>query len=163
MVLEEGDSAPDFTLPSTDGGEVTLSDKLRTGPVVVLTNRGFWCSYCAEQLQTFSHHAYDLWRNHRTDVLPIVGDPVPTLVEMRDRFDLRVQLLSDDDLEVAPTWSGTEESSTYGEIPIASTFVIDSDGIVRYAQIAENAADRTYANYARHLINNDFERPYGGG
>lgn len=162
-MVEVGEEAPPFTLPSTDGGEVRLEDKLRTGPVVVVTNRGYWCSYCAEQLGTFSALAYDLWRNHDTDVLPIVGDPIPKLVEMRDRFELRLQLLSDADLAVAPAYAGTEETRTYGEIPIAGTFVIDPDGIVRYAQVAENAADRTYANYVRHFISNDFDPPYGSG
>ncbi len=50
----ESISAPDFTLPSTAGGEVTLSETLDSGPTVVLVNRGYWCSFCAEQLGTFS-------------------------------------------------------------------------------------------------------------
>ncbi len=33
--LKVGDTAPDFTLPSTDGGEVTLSKALAQGPVVL--------------------------------------------------------------------------------------------------------------------------------
>jgi peroxiredoxin Q/BCP len=33
--LKPGDAAPDFTLPSTDGGEVTLSKALSEGPVVL--------------------------------------------------------------------------------------------------------------------------------
>ena len=33
--LKAGDAAPDFTLPSTDGGEVTLSKTLAEGPVVL--------------------------------------------------------------------------------------------------------------------------------
>nr|WP_276250024.1 redoxin domain-containing protein [Halomicroarcula sp. SHR3] len=53
--------APEFTLESTAGGEVSLADRLEDGPVVVLINRGHWCSFCAEQLQTFSEVAYDLW------------------------------------------------------------------------------------------------------
>ena len=33
--LKAGDVAPDFTLPSTDGGQVTLSKALSEGPVVL--------------------------------------------------------------------------------------------------------------------------------
>jgi thioredoxin-dependent peroxiredoxin len=33
--LKVGDAAPDFTLPSTDGGDVTLSKALARGPVVL--------------------------------------------------------------------------------------------------------------------------------
>lgn len=41
MSLEDS-QAPEFTLRSTGGGDVSLSDKLDSGPVVVLTNRGHW-------------------------------------------------------------------------------------------------------------------------
>ncbi|GAB3321528.1 hypothetical protein GCM10027355_20430 [Haloplanus salinarum] len=53
----EGATAPDFTLESTAGEPVTLSETLDDGPTAVLINRGHWCSFCAEQLQTFSEVA----------------------------------------------------------------------------------------------------------
>lgn len=162
-MVETGETAPSFTLASTAGGEVRLQDELRSGPVVVLTNRGYWCSYCAEQLQTFSQHAYDLWRNHGTTILPTLGDPLPKLVEMRDRFDLHIQLLADPDLEVAGEFAGTEHSDRHGEIPLAGTVIIDGEGVVRYRQVARNPSDRTYANYARHFIVNGMDAPYSGG
>ena len=62
MSLENSD-APDFTLDSTGGESVTLADTLEEGPTVVLVNRGHWCSFCAEQLGTFSEVSYDLWFN----------------------------------------------------------------------------------------------------
>ncbi len=34
MALQAGDRAPDFTLPSTQG-DITLSEELKKGPVVV--------------------------------------------------------------------------------------------------------------------------------
>ena len=33
--LAAGDTAPDFTLPDTQGGKVTLSKMLEKGPVIV--------------------------------------------------------------------------------------------------------------------------------
>lgn len=160
-MLDIGDPAPTFRLPSTAGGQVSLDDERASGPVIVLTNRGYWCSYCAEQLQTFSHHAYDLWRNHDTSILAIVGDPLPKLVEMRDRFDLGIQLVSDSDLAVASAYAGTERTDDHGEIPLASTTVVDADGTIRYSQVATDPSDRTYANYARHFITNGMQAPYG--
>jgi peroxiredoxin len=154
------DPAPGFTLESTAGGTISLADTLDRGPTVFLLNRGYWCSYCAEQLGTFGALEYDLWRHHGADVLPIMGDPVPRLVEMRDRFDLGLQLLSDPDLEVARAYTGTETHASHGEIPLSGTFVVDTAGTVRYEQIAEHPADRTYANFVRHLLNDDFASPY---
>ena len=155
-----GDQAPDFELERTGGGTVRLSETLDDGPSVVLLNRGAWCSYCAEQLQTFSNHAYDLWRHLNVDVLPVMGDPVGDLAEMRDRFDLRLQLLSDPDLEVAEAYTGIEDEATHGPIPIAGTFVVDPEGLVRYEQVSETPADRTYANYVRHFVRDGYQRPY---
>jgi len=36
----------------------------------------------------------------------------------------------------------------------------DTDGVVRYEQVAEHPADRTDANHVRHLLREDFEGPY---
>ena len=41
-ILQVGDKAPDFSLPSSLGGTVQLSDMLRRGPVVLAFYRGHW-------------------------------------------------------------------------------------------------------------------------
>jgi peroxiredoxin len=153
--------APEFTLETTAGGEVSLADRLDDGPAVVLINRGHWCSFCAEQLQTFSEVSYDLWFNDDVDILPVVTDPVPELVEMRDRFDLDFQLLADPDGDVADQYSGTEETS-HGLTGIAATYVVDTDGVVRYEQVADHPADRTYGNWVRYFVRNEFEDVFSG-
>lgn len=158
MVLK-GERAPDFELPSTGGGTVSLSAELENGPVVVLVNRGHWCSFCAEQLQTFSEVARDLWFHGRVDVLPVVVDPLQKVTEMRDRYNLRVQLLADSDGDVAERYSGTEQTS-HGLTGISATYVVDEDGTVRYEHVGNHAADRTYGNWVRYFIRNDYEDPY---
>ncbi len=152
----EGTQAPDFTLESTTGGDVSLSESLADGPAIVLINRGSWCSFCAEQLQTFSEVAYDLWFNDDVDVLPVVTSPPADLVEMRDRFDLDFQLLADPGGDVARQYSGVEETS-HGVTGIAATYVVDEDGVVQYEQVADHPADRTYGNWVRYFIRNDYE------
>ena len=156
----EGERAPDFTLPSTAGDDVTLSDRLEEGPAVVVINRGHWCSFCAEQLQTFSEVSYDLWFNENVDVLPVVTDPLPRVTEMRDRYDLEIQLQADPDGEVAEQYSGTEETS-HGLTGISAVYVIDEDGTIQFEQVADHSADRTYGNWVRYFIRNDYEDPYG--
>lgn len=155
----EGSRAPEFTAQSTGGGTVTLSDTLEDGPTVVLINRGHWCSFCAEQLQTFSEVSYDLWFNDGVDVLPVLVDPLEKATEMRDRFDLDVQILADPDGEVADQYSGTEQTS-HGLTGINAVYVIDTDGEVRYEQIADHPADRTHGNFVRYFIRNDFQNPF---
>ena len=54
--------------------------------------------------------SYDLWFNQNVDVLPVVTDSLERVTEMRDRYDLDIQLLADPDGEVAERYSGTEET-----------------------------------------------------
>ena len=154
----EGESAPEFTLESTAGEPVALSDTLEDGPAVVIVNRGHWCSFCAEQLKTFSEVSYDLWFHENVDILPVVTSPLGKVTEMRDRYDLAIQLLADPDGEVAEQYSGTEETS-HGLTGISGVYVVDEEGTVRYEQVAEDFADRTYGNWVRYFIRNEFEDP----
>jgi len=156
----EGAEAPAFELQSTGGGTVSLDETLTDGPAVVLINRGSWCSFCAEQLQTFSEVSYDLWFNHDTDVLAVVTDPLQAVTEMRDRYDLDIQLLADPDGEVADRYSGTEQTS-HGLTGIAATYVVDEEGVVRFEQVADHPGDRTYGNWVRYFVANGFEDVIG--
>jgi len=159
MTLKNED-APAFTLESTAGEDVSLSEYVGDGPTIILINRGHWCSFCAEQLQTFSEVAYDLWFNDGVDILPVVIDPLAKVTEMRDRFDLEFQLLADPDGEVAKQYSGTEETS-HGTTGIAATYVVDEDGVVQYEHVSDHPADRTYGNWVRYFIRNDYEDIFG--
>lgn len=159
MSLERS-SAPDFTLESTAGDLATLSETLEDGPTVVLINRGHWCSFRAERLQTFGEVAYDLWYDD-VDVLPVVTDHLGEATEMRDRYDLEVQLLVHPDGEVADRYSATEQTS-HGLTGLAATYVADADGIVRYEWVADDPADRTYGNFVRYYVRNDFADPFAG-
>lgn len=90
------------------------------------------------------------------DILPIVKDPLPRVTEMRDRYDLEIQLQADPDGEVAEQYSGTEETS-HGLTGISGVYVIDEEGVIQYEQVADDATDRTYGNYIRYFIRNDYE------
>jgi len=46
--MNDGESAPDFTLPTLDGSEVTLSDFRGKG--VMLMFWGTWCGYCVQEI-----------------------------------------------------------------------------------------------------------------
>lgn len=157
----ENEQAPEFELENTGGKTVSLSERLANGPVVVIINRGSWCSFCAEQLQTFSEVSYYLWFNENVSILPVVTDPIEEVTEMRDQYDLEMQLLADPDGTVAEQYSGIEQT-THGPTGIAATYIIDREGVVRYEQIADNPADRTYGNWVRYFIRSGYQDPFGG-
>ena len=51
--LKRGDPAPDFTLPDAVGRAVSLSGRLKDGPVVLKFYRGGWCPYCNLELRAW--------------------------------------------------------------------------------------------------------------
>ena len=57
---------------------------------------------------------------------------------------------------VAEQYSGTEQTS-HGVTGTAGTYVVDEDGIVQYEQVADHPADRTYGNWVRYFVRNDYE------
>lgn len=155
-----GANAPDFTLENTAGQQISLTETLDSGPTIVILFRAAWCSFCAEQLKTFSDLSYDLWYNYDTDILPVSVDSLGNLTEMRDRFELRIQLLSDTDCSVTKSYTDVIEHEWRGDYSRAGTFVVDTDGIVRYEHVARAAADRTYGNYIRYFIKRRFDDRY---
>ena len=48
--LSIGDKAPNFTLPTIEGEQVTLYNELEKGSVFLTFYRGAWCRYCMKQL-----------------------------------------------------------------------------------------------------------------
>lgn len=157
-----GERAPDFELASTTGATVRLSETLDDGPTVVVVNRGLWCRYCAEQLATFDMYDYHLWRLLDTDVFPVLPDTTPELREKRDRWGLGLPLLADIRLDVVSSYTGIEDNDDRGRIPIPGTFIIDTEGVVRYEHVATRPDDRTYANHVRQVVEHDYDDPYPG-
>jgi peroxiredoxin Q/BCP len=151
----EGSQAPEFELERTNGDTVSLTETLESGPTVVVINRGWWCSFCAEQLATISRVFEDLKFNDGVDVLPLVTSEFGDVAAMRDRFGYNFPLLADPDGEVAEQYSGIEETSR-GPTGQAALYVVDEDGEVRYEHVAEDISDRTYGNYLRYFIRDDF-------
>lgn len=132
--LQPGDPAPDFTLPTDDGGTVTLSD-LRGGRVIVYFYPAAMTPGCTTQACDFSDRLDDLTAEGYT-VLGISPDPPEKLAAFRRAEDLRIVLLSDTDREVMTRWGAFGEKKLYGKVVegvIRSTVVVDPDGLVEHA------------------------------
>ena len=128
-MLQEGTIAPDFTLPTDGGGEVTLSDY--RGKKVVLY------FYPKDDTPGCTTEAC----NFRDDYSQIVaaGAAVlgvsPDSVKSHDKFKLKYQLpfalLSDPDHQVAEMYGAWGEKKLYGKTYMGilrSTFIIDEQG-----------------------------------
>ncbi len=123
-----GAPAPDFTLPSTDGGEVTLS-RLRGKKVLLAFFPLAFTRVCTAEMCAFSDD-YEQFRDAGTEVLPISVDSVPALREFKAKERLAVDLLSDLKREVSRRY-GTLQEDRF--VSARAYILIDRDGIVRWA------------------------------
>ncbi len=133
--LSPGDPAPDFTLTSDTGEQVTLSD-LRGRKVVVYFYPAAMTPGCATQACDFSDSLESL-RGAGYEVLGISPDAPARLAKFRERDHLTLTLLSDPDRTALDAWGAYGEKSMYGKRVmgvIRSTFVVDEEGRIQLAQ-----------------------------
>lgn len=133
-----GEVAPDFTLPSTAGGTVTLSSFRGQRNVLLAFFPAAFTSVCTTEMCAFRDD-YDAFTGRDVVVLPISVDNTPSLREYKAKYELPVDLLSDLKREV---------SSAYGVllpdrfVSNRAYFLIDRDGIVRWAHVEEHGGKR---------------------
>lgn len=133
--LQPGDKAPDFTLPTDDGNEVTLSD-LKGQRVIVYFYPAAMTPGCTKQACDFSD-SIDRLKAEGFTVLGISPDKPEKLAKFRERDDLTITLLSDPQKDVLTAWGAFGEKKLYGKVVtgvIRSTFVIDAEGTIELAQ-----------------------------
>ena len=127
-----GSPAPDFTLPSTSGSDVTLSG-LRGRNVLLAFFPAAFTGVCTAEMCAFSEE-YDAFASKDTVVLPVSVDNVPSLQEFKRKEGLAVELLSDLKRNVSRAY-GTlnEERFVSGRAYV----LIDRNGLVRwtYAEV----------------------------
>ena len=132
--LEPGQPAPDFALPSDEGGVVRLSD-LRGERVVVYFYPRDDTSGCTVEACEF-RDANDDFAAAGARVLGVSPDPAGSHQRFRAKHGLTFTLLSDGDHAVAEAYGVWVEKSMYGRTYMGierSTFVIGPDGVVEQA------------------------------
>ena len=133
--LSPGDPAPDFTLPSDAGDEVSLAD-LRGRKVIVYFYPAAMTPGCTKQACDFTD-SLDSLRGAGYEVLGISPDTPAKLAKFREKDGLTIRLLSDADKSVMAAYGAFGEKKLYGKLVngvIRSTFVVDEDGKIELAQ-----------------------------
>jgi peroxiredoxin Q/BCP len=131
-MIQEGRKAPDFTLLSSKGGEVTLKD-LRGKPVVLYFYPKDDTPGCTREACAFRDTQAQIKKTGAV-VLGVSPDSAASHEKFGARYRLNFPLLSDPDRSVAKTYGAFGEKVLYGKKVtgmIRSTFVIDADGVVR--------------------------------
>ena len=143
-----GAAAPDFTLPSTAGTDITLSTFRGRAHVLVAFFPLAFTSTCTAENCAFSED-YDAFERAGTTVLPVSVDSVPTLREYRAKYGMRQELLSDFRREVSRAYGVLLEDRFYSK---RAYFLVDRQGTLRWSHIeAELGARREDTELLRQI------------
>ena len=136
-MIEEGSPAPDFTLTSDSGEEVTLSD-LRGSPVVLYFYPKDDTPGCTVEACGF-RDSYTDFEKRGAVVLGVSPDDEASHMKFKNKFSLPFTLLADPEHEVADQYGVWGEKKYAGKTYWGvnrTTFVIDADGNV--AKVMKN-------------------------
>jgi len=129
MALNQGDAAPDFTLPDTDGKKVALKDF--KGKYVALY---FYpkddTPGCTKEACNLRDHTDELKKNN-IEVIGVSPDDSFSHKKFTEKYTLPFTLLCDTDAKISKKYGVYGEKSMYGKkyMGVArSTFIINKEG-----------------------------------
>ncbi len=129
MSLDVGDNAPDFTLPTDGGGELTLSS-LRGKKVVLYFYPKDMTPGCTTEAEGFRDAIRDFAKAD-TEIVGVSKDSVKRHDNFIAKHDLPFRLVSDADGAACEAFGVWIEKKNYGRTYMGierSTFLIDEQG-----------------------------------
>ena len=140
-MLQVGDKAPAFTLFSSDKKEVKLEDYQGQNVVLLFFPLAF-TSVCTTELCAMRDDiAY--YQGLNAQILGVSVDSVYTLAKFKDDQHLNFPLLSDFNKAVSTAYEALYPVFGFGMQGVSkrAAFVIDGEGVIRYAEVLENAGE----------------------
>ena len=149
--IKQGSNFPDFDLPNADNATRSLKTLLSKGPLVVSFYRGAWCPYCNLEINALQSRLPDI--TAAGGQLVAISPQTPDKsVDQVSNSKLTFEVLSDIDNKLAkecglvftlpeslrPIYSAWEidipdhNGNDSFELPIPATYIIDTDGKIRY-------------------------------
>jgi peroxiredoxin len=98
--LREGERAPNFRLPSAQGGSIELDTLLNRGPVVLAFYRGQWCPYCNLELRAYQKALPQL-QALGSSLIAVSPQTPDNSLGTADKNELTYPVLSDVGLNIA--------------------------------------------------------------
>jgi peroxiredoxin len=141
MSLQLGQAAPDFTLYNTEKNKVSLSDFRNRNVVLLFFPLAFTGVCTNEMCSTRDNMA--VYSGLNAEVIGISVDSLFVLDRFRKEHNLEFPLLSDFNREVSKEYGCLYETFVFDMQGVSkrSAFVIDKEGILRYAEVLESAGD----------------------
>lgn len=141
MKITTGQKAPLFELPDSDKNIVKLADYKGKNVVLLFFPAAFTGVCTKEMCQTRDELSF--YNNMNAQVFGISVDMPFTLGKFKSDQNLNFPLLSDFNKEACSAYGCMYDVWSVGLKGVAkrSSFVIDKEGIIRFAQILEVAGD----------------------
>ncbi|HMO37995.1 MAG TPA: redoxin domain-containing protein [Saprospiraceae bacterium] len=141
MSVKTGEKAPVFTLFSSDKEQIAL-ENYRGKNVVLLFFPMAFTGVCTTELCTMRDDISN-YNNLNAQILAASVDSPFALDKFKKEQQLNFPLLSDFNKEVSRMYGALYEEFVMGLRGVSkrSAFVIDKEGVVRYAEVLESAGD----------------------
>lgn len=140
-MLQPGDKAPDFALRASDRSLVKLSEQ-RGKNIVLLFFPFAFTSVCTKELCYMRDSLAD-YESLDAQILAVSVDSYYTLARWKDEEKFNFPMLSDFNKTVSKKYDTLYKEFGLGLKGVSkrSAFVIDKEGVVRYAEVLENAGE----------------------
>jgi peroxiredoxin len=133
-----GQTAPDFTLPSSTNTPVTLSTMRGSTSVLLAFFPGAFSSTCTAEMCAFRDD-FDQFAGNGITVLGISVDSHHALREFKALHRIQVELLSDFKREVTTQYGLLHTERFFSN---RAYVLVDKAGIVRWVHVEENPGQR---------------------
>jgi peroxiredoxin Q/BCP len=138
LTVKVGDKAPDFTLPSQLGDNVTLSEYFGKKNVVLFFYPKDESPGCTREACTFRDN-YEELTSLGAEVIGISSQSVDSHRSFATHHGLPFILLSDGENKVRQLYG---VHSTMGIVPGRVTYIIDKKGVVRHVFSSQTQAEK---------------------
>jgi peroxiredoxin Q/BCP len=132
-MLKTGDRAPDFTLPSSNGNKVSLSD-FKGKKVVLYFYPKDDTPGCTKEACSFRDDM-DAFKRKKAVVLGVSADDLKSHQNFAQKYSLPFPLLSDVEKKVVSSYGVWKRKSLYGREFMGierTTFLIDEKGYIQH-------------------------------
>ena len=158
MAINLGDKAPDFTLPNSNFEKVSLSDFKDQKNVVLLFFPLVNSSVCEKELCS-TRDNLSQYEDLNAQVLAVSVDSHFALQLWNEKHNFTFPLLTDFNKEVSQKYDALHDvfapgKLDYNGVSKRSAFVIDKEGIVKYAEVLENPGNEPNYNAIKEILQN---------
>ncbi len=174
--LKVGDKFPIFELPDSTGKQISSTELLAKGPLVLSFYRGGWCPYCNLELRALNNMQQE-FSDHNAQLIAVSPQLPDASLSTEQQNELAYTVLSDAanrlakkcglvftlDERLIPVYDqlGLDIPKANGdssyELPLPATYVVNTDGIITFAFVHEDYTLRAepldVLNAVRELTN----------